>query len=103
MSTTAPDALATQAAPVEHDWAANPKIRWYRSPLPIAELRALSQRRTLRPLLHCVGFLALLTVTGGGAHPSPPELAVADSRAVRASARTCRTSEGAAARSCWDR
>ena len=64
MSTTAPDALATQAAPVDHDWAANPKIRWYRSPLPIAELRALSQRRTLRPLLHCLGFLALLTVTG---------------------------------------
>ena len=56
MSTTAPD--------VEHDWATNSRIQWYRSPLPIAELRALSQRRTLRPLLHCLGFLALLTVTG---------------------------------------
>ena len=64
MSTTAPDTLATQAAPVEHDWAANPRIQWYRSPLPIAELRTLSQRRTLRPLLHCLGFLALLAVTG---------------------------------------
>ena len=64
MSTTAPNALATQAAPVEHDWAANPRIQWYRSPLPMAELRALSQRRTLRPLLHCLGFIALLTATG---------------------------------------
>ena len=51
-------------APVEHDWAANPRIQWYRSPLPMAELRALSQRRTLRPLLHCLGFIALLTATG---------------------------------------
>ena len=53
-----------QSAPLEHDWTRNQSIRWYRSPLPMAELRALSQRRTLRPLLHCVGFLALLTATG---------------------------------------
>lgn len=49
---------------LEHDWAANPQIRWYRSPLPMAQLRALSQRRNLRPLLHALGFIAMLSATG---------------------------------------
>ena len=30
----------------------------------MAQLRALSQRRNLRPLLHVLGFVALLTATG---------------------------------------
>ena len=57
---------AAHAPPLEHDWTTNQEIRWYRSPLPMAQLRALSQRRNLRPLLHCLGFLALLTTTGAG-------------------------------------
>ena len=31
---------------------------------PMAQLRALSERRNLRPLLHVLGFIAMLTATG---------------------------------------
>lgn len=82
MNNTPPDSLAPQHAFVAHDWAINHKIQWYRSPLPMPELRALSQRRTVRPLLHCLGFIALLTATGTGvvlahAHLSWPWLIAA--------------------------
>ena len=63
-TSAAPATPAPSAPPLEHDWAANQRIRWYRSPIPMSELRALSQRRTLRPLLHALGFIALLTASG---------------------------------------
>ena len=64
MATAVPPSATAPRAPLEHDWTANQQVRWYRSPLPMAQLRALSQRRNLRPLLHVLGFVALLTATG---------------------------------------
>ena len=64
MATAVAPASPAPSAPLEHDWTANRQIRWYRSPIPMAQLRALSQRGNLRPLLHVLGFIALLTATG---------------------------------------
>lgn len=62
MTTGSPAAPA--GARLEHDWTVNRSVRWYRSPIPVARLRELSRRRTVRPLLHCLGFIAMLTATG---------------------------------------
>ena len=64
MATAVAPAPPAPSARLEHDWTANRQIRWYRSPIPMAQLRALSQRRNLRPLLHVLGFIVLLTATG---------------------------------------
>ena len=64
MATAVAPSPTAPCAPLEHDWTANQQIRWYRSPLPMAQLRALSQRRNLRPLLHVLGFILMLTATG---------------------------------------
>ena len=64
MATAVAPSPTASSAPLEHDWTANQQIRWYRSPLPMAQLRTLSQRRNLRPLLHVLGFIAMLTATG---------------------------------------
>ena len=56
----------TSVAQVDHDWAVNQRVRWYRSPLPIARLRELSRRSNLRPFLFATGYLALLAATGTG-------------------------------------
>ena len=64
MATAVAPSPTAPRAPLEHDWTANQQVRWYRSPIPMAQLRALSQRRNLRPLLHVLGFVALLTATG---------------------------------------
>ena len=58
--------MSTAVAQVEHDWAVNQRVRWYRSPLPISRLRELSRRSNLRPFLFVSGYLALLAVTGTG-------------------------------------
>lgn len=48
-----------------NEGAAKKRIKWYRSPLPAAELARLNQRSDWRGLLQSVGFLALLMVSGG--------------------------------------
>ena len=58
--------MSTAVAQVDHDWAVNQRVRWYRSPLPISLLRELSRRSNLRPFLFVTGYLALLAVTGAG-------------------------------------
>ena len=64
MATAVTPSPTAPSASLEHDWTDNRQIRWYRSPIPMAQLRALSERRNLRPLLHVLGFVAMLTATG---------------------------------------
>ena len=71
MATAVAPSPTDSSAPLEHDWTANQQIRWYRSPLPMAQLRTLSQRRNRRPLLHVLGFIVLLIATGAVAVLQP--------------------------------
>ena len=64
MATAVTPSPTAPSASLEHDWTDNRQIRWYRSPIPMAQLRALSERRNLRPLLHVLGFIAMLAATG---------------------------------------
>lgn len=43
----------------------NRRIKWYRSPLPAADLARLNQRSDFKGLLQSLGFLALLLCSGG--------------------------------------
>ncbi len=45
--------------------AAATRIKWYRSPLPAADLARLNQRSDAKGLAQSVGFLALLVCSGG--------------------------------------